>query len=74
MTCRTVVELAHRFGALSVAVGVETREEMAAVRDLGFDMAQGFFFGRPMPVQELALLIATRRGGFRNLQHPTASI
>jgi EAL domain-containing protein (putative c-di-GMP-specific phosphodiesterase class I) len=71
--CRTVVEFARRVGALTVAMGVETREEMAVVRDVGFDMAQGFFFGRPMPVQELALLIATRRGGFRNLQHPSAS-
>jgi EAL domain-containing protein (putative c-di-GMP-specific phosphodiesterase class I) len=72
--CRNVVEIAQRFGARSVAVGVETREDLAAVRDLGFERAQGFFFGRPMPPQELALLIATRRGGFRNLQNPKLSM
>jgi len=71
--CRTMVEVAHRFGARAAAVGVETREDLAAVQDVGFDVAQGFFFGRPMPAQELALLTAMRRGGFRGLQTPSAS-
>jgi EAL domain-containing protein (putative c-di-GMP-specific phosphodiesterase class I) len=71
--CRTIVEVARRFGARSVAVGVETRDDLAAVQEIGFDIAQGFFFGRPMPAQELALLTATRRGGFRSLQSPSAS-
>jgi len=70
--CRTIVEVARRFGARSVAVGVETRDDLAAVQDIGFDVGQGFFFGRPMPAPELALLTATRRGGFRGLQSPSA--
>lgn len=32
-----------------VAEGVETPEQLAALRDLGCDLAQGYFLGRPMP-------------------------
>jgi diguanylate cyclase (GGDEF)-like protein len=36
--------------SLSVLVkGVETYEQMAAIEAMGFAMAQGFFFGKPMP-------------------------
>jgi EAL domain-containing protein (putative c-di-GMP-specific phosphodiesterase class I) len=51
--CRTVVELAHRFGCLAVAEGVETADDLAAIRGLGCDLAQGYFFARPMPMQAL---------------------
>jgi EAL domain-containing protein (putative c-di-GMP-specific phosphodiesterase class I) len=71
--CQTIVEITRRFGALSVAVGVETSDDLAAVQELGFDVAQGFFFGRPMPPEELALLIAMRRGSIRGLQARSAS-
>jgi EAL domain-containing protein (putative c-di-GMP-specific phosphodiesterase class I)/CheY-like chemotaxis protein len=66
--CGTLVDMAHRLGARAVAMGVETSADMAVVRELGFDLAQGFFCGRPMPPQELARFTATRLEGFRNLQ------
>ena len=34
-------------GILTLAEGVETREEMASVLRMGFDYAQGFYLGRP---------------------------
>lgn len=46
--CQTVVDLAHRFGALVCAEGVETAEDFYCLVDLGCDSAQGFFFARPM--------------------------
>lgn len=53
-TCRSIVELADRFGARTVAEGVETRAEFIAARALGFDMIQGFFFAKPMEPQKFA--------------------
>lgn len=43
---RTLVELARQSGASTVGVGVERREELDALRQLGVELAQGFLFGR----------------------------
>ena len=50
-----VVSLADRLGLPVVAEGVETEEQLAALRDLGCALAQGYHLGRPGP---LALLEA----------------
>ena len=52
--CKMVAELAHRFGSVAVAEGVETPADLAAVRKAGCDVAQGFLFSRA--VQKDALL------------------
>jgi EAL domain-containing protein (putative c-di-GMP-specific phosphodiesterase class I) len=53
-TCRSIVELADRLCARTVAEGVETRADFLAARELGFDLIQGFFFGKPMEPQKFA--------------------
>jgi EAL domain-containing protein (putative c-di-GMP-specific phosphodiesterase class I) len=52
--CRTILDLAGRFGVCTVAEGVETREDFRAVREMGFDQVQGFLFHKPMPAQKFA--------------------
>ena len=52
--CRHIVELAHGFGARSVAQGVESRADLVAANELGFDLVQGFLFGKPMPLKKFA--------------------
>ena len=42
------LEMAKKLGIASVAQGVESKEEMALVRSLGCDMAQGHFIAAPM--------------------------
>jgi EAL domain-containing protein (putative c-di-GMP-specific phosphodiesterase class I) len=44
---RAVIELAHSLGLTAVAEGVETAQQMAALRRLGCDAAQGYYFDRP---------------------------
>lgn len=58
--CRAAVELGHGFGAKVVAEGVETAEDLAAVRALGFDLAQGFLFSQPLPADEAIAFLAGR--------------
>ncbi|RDV05802.1 EAL domain-containing protein [Undibacter mobilis] len=53
-TCRSIVELADQLGARTVAEGVETRADFVMARELGFDVIQGFFFGKPMPPRKFA--------------------
>ncbi|WP_430647092.1 EAL domain-containing protein [Agromyces sp. GXS1127] len=48
-----LVACARRHGVRSVAEGVETERQWDAVRRLGFDRAQGFLFGRPMPPEQV---------------------
>jgi EAL domain-containing protein (putative c-di-GMP-specific phosphodiesterase class I) len=47
--CRHILEFANSVGSRSIAEGVETREDFICVRDMGFDIVQGFLFAKPMP-------------------------
>jgi len=49
---RTVINLAHEFGLEVVAEGVEDEATLALLRKLGCDIAQGYWFARPMPGTE----------------------
>lgn len=42
-----VVNLCHEMGAKVVAEGIETQEELQAVRETGVDFGQGYLLGRP---------------------------
>ncbi|CAN5285412.1 hypothetical protein BH24ACT10_BH24ACT10_05840 [soil metagenome] len=49
----SVVGLAHAVGATSIAEGVETVEQYAALLAFGCQQAQGFLWSRPVPAQDL---------------------
>jgi EAL domain-containing protein (putative c-di-GMP-specific phosphodiesterase class I)/CheY-like chemotaxis protein len=52
--CRHIVELAQGHGASAVAEGVESRADLVTANELGFDVVQGFLFGKPMPLKKFA--------------------
>ena len=58
---RAVVALAQSLGMATTAEGVETAEEQQLVHMLGCTKIQGYFYGRPLPVEE-ARAIAVRHG------------
>jgi EAL domain-containing protein (putative c-di-GMP-specific phosphodiesterase class I) len=45
----TLVQMVRDLDIRALAEGVETPEEAIACKDLGFDFAQGYFYGRPSP-------------------------
>ena len=47
-----VVSLAAALSIRTICEGIETREQAVLLTKLGCDMAQGFFFARPMPVPD----------------------
>ena len=55
---QAVVGLARAFGFDVCAEGVETPEQLAYLRDLGCDLAQGFYLARPVPVDAVEELLA----------------
>lgn len=57
---RAVVALAQSLGMATTAEGVETEAEHRMVQDLGCTKVQGYYFGRPLPVDE-ARALAHRR-------------
>lgn len=54
-TLKGLMRFAETFGTTVVAEGIETAEEMRVVRDLGIELGQGYFLGRPAndPAPEL---------------------
>jgi diguanylate cyclase (GGDEF)-like protein len=52
-----IVGMAHALALGTVAEGVETAEQAAAVAALGCDRAQGYFFAHPGPAQEIERLV-----------------
>lgn len=43
----TIVDLAHVLGIIVIAEGVETEAELITCREIGCDLAQGYFIARP---------------------------
>ena len=52
-----ILKLAQSLDVELVAEGIETSEQFELLRDLGCHVGQGFFFARPMPESEFALLL-----------------
>ncbi len=50
-----MISLAHSIGKRVVVEGVETREQLELLKNLGADQVQGFLLGRPAPLSERAL-------------------
>jgi EAL domain-containing protein (putative c-di-GMP-specific phosphodiesterase class I) len=60
--CRRILDLANsygaravvRYGVRTVVEDVETWADFLAVRELGFDLVQGFLFARPVAAEQFA--------------------
>lgn len=51
-----IITMAHHMDLVVVAEGVETREQQQDLVRRDCDLLQGFFFARPMPLEELVTL------------------
>jgi EAL domain-containing protein (putative c-di-GMP-specific phosphodiesterase class I) len=52
--CRGIIDLADSYGARTVAEGVESRTDFLAAHEMGFDLAQGFLFGKASTAKKFA--------------------
>lgn len=50
------LEMARLMGMQALAEGVETEEQLQYLRSIGFDKGQGYYFGRPMKLDEIFAL------------------
>ena len=58
---RSIIDLGHNLGLQVVAEGVETREHAEILTDLGCDVLQGYYLGRPMSAAALAEFLSAER-------------
>jgi EAL domain-containing protein (putative c-di-GMP-specific phosphodiesterase class I) len=59
---RAMIQLAHGLNMIPLAEGVETHDEYVFLRANGCRLAQGFYFARPAPAEDI-LSIVSRGGG-----------
>lgn len=52
-----IINMAHRMRLNVVAEGVETREQKKRLEAMGCDYGQGYFYAKPMPMQEYEELL-----------------
>jgi diguanylate cyclase (GGDEF)-like protein len=57
---KAVIHMAHALSLDTVAEGVETPEQLALLKDLGCDFAQGYLFSRPQPPDALEAVFAEK--------------
>lgn len=58
--CKTMIDLAHNFGQIAVAIGIESAADASALLAMGCDYGQGFLLGQPMPEEHFAALLRQR--------------
>ncbi len=62
---RTVIHLAHDLGKQVCAEGVEAEETWKMLRELGCDLAQGYWIAKPMPANELIRWLSDSSWGLK---------
>ena len=54
---KAMIELTHALGLRVIAEGVETSEQLARLRNMKCDLAQGNYFSEPLPSEALSVLM-----------------
>jgi EAL domain-containing protein (putative c-di-GMP-specific phosphodiesterase class I) len=60
---KAILQLSEAIGADIVAEGIETEEEAAVLRGLGYQVGQGFLFARPMSGSDLTSWVGAKGAG-----------
>lgn len=56
----TIVALSNQLNLEAIAEGIETRQQLERLQRLGCELGQGYFFSRPLPPQEVEVLLERR--------------
>ncbi|HAD49565.1 MAG TPA: diguanylate phosphodiesterase, partial [Idiomarina sp.] len=69
----TIVDMAHRLGLGIVAEGIEDQQQLEYFKRLKCAEAQGYYFARPMPAEQLMKLLERENGDCVSLSSSAAS-
>ena len=63
---KSMIDLAHDLDMRVMAEGIEHRDQLEFLRDMGCDYIQGFLFSKPMPLEEFQKLLGSTSAQPRN--------
>ncbi|WP_182103491.1 bifunctional diguanylate cyclase/phosphodiesterase [Niallia taxi] len=52
----TIIVMAHNLGLKVIAEGVETEEQVSVLKGMNCEKAQGYYYSKPLPLNELHLI------------------
>ena len=55
-----IIEMGHDLGMKVIAEGVENQEQLDFLRKNGCNLAQGYYFSRPLPLPDILQWVETR--------------
>ena len=58
-----VIDIAYSLEVPTIAEGVETAEQMFALKAMGCDIVQGFYFSKPLPAAEFERFLVEKKQG-----------
>ncbi len=59
LLAKSLCAFARSIDCIIIAEGVETAQELASLKEMGVDKAQGYYLGRPAPIEQAASHLAT---------------
>lgn len=60
---KSVIDFAHNTGGQVVAEGVETKEQLDILKNMGCNYVQGYYYSKPLPLCELEAYLAYPHAG-----------
>jgi EAL domain-containing protein (putative c-di-GMP-specific phosphodiesterase class I) len=73
MLVSAIISMVHALGIKAVVEGVETREQMRLVEQMGADYVQGFLFSRALDVEQFQMLLDSSEVGRFQLDDQAAA-
>ena len=71
---RTIVQLGQSLGMSTVAEGIEHSDQFQALRRMGCERAQGFYFSRPLPAVQAGAVLTGDRAASTPTPAPVAAV
>jgi len=59
--CEAIIVMAHKMGLKVVAEGIETAEQRDLLFGIGCDYGQGYYFSRPLAVDDFERLVKEQK-------------
>ena len=70
---QSILDVTHAMGMISIAEGVERKDQARALAQLGCDSVQGYFFGKPAPAADTLVTLRRLQSASTALRDNTAN-
>ncbi len=62
---KAIIDIAHSMDLVIIAEGIEEKQQLDILKGYGCDLAQGYYYSRPIPVDELHALLEKEKNNER---------